>query len=403
MKKIATNYHESLKCINHQQYDEARALLEDVIKTNPNHSQLNWALGLIDAATGFPFDAIKRWKKVDHKQFPAVEKLLQSLEEQLPVYKKVFDQYNQGVRLAKNKQYEKARKYFALAFHQGVEHNLPLSIHIYKSYILSLLYSDKRTEALDLFKNAPLYIKNSSKLYIVQKVFQDQTEKRRTSKIWFSRISIAIVLVIVFFLGGLMSSEKDNDPAIIIEEQSSQLEELLKSETAIREQLEKQITLNQEYVNRMTTAEEVNQHLEEVFELVTVDLHDLEKEASYQAYIQGMEAYQNEDYTLASELLGKSFALKEDRYFSDDAIYFYIQSLHQLGESTYELMMTFLATENFIDSPYRDDIMLQLAQYHLTNHEINQAKTYLNRIITNYPDEWTAKKANELLEQMVGD
>lgn len=129
----------------------------------------------------------------------------------------------------------------------------------------------------------------------------------------------------------------------------------------------------------------------------------LVREAEHTAYQKGYTLYQNGQYEAALEELMNSIQVNQDAYFSDDAFYFAIQAKRKLGQTDVpEAYETFLSyeSESFTSSPYYDDVLFEQANLLLQSGENEAAIERFERLANEYNQEWTGIEAARLLSEM---
>ncbi|MNC30118.1 hypothetical protein D3C75_783930 [compost metagenome] len=166
------------------------------------------------------------------------------------------------------------------------------------------------------------------------------------------------------------------------------------------QQLEAQKSGLQNQLSSVKDHAEKLQYIEKLVELTGNNIEDMVSQAAARSYRQGMEYYKDSDYDKAVELLTESNSLGWQYYFSDDSLYYLIQALKksgqfELADQSYDSFLS-NTTEPFMQSPYRDDVLLEKAESFIAVNETVQAQSLLKQIIEHYPDQWTADKARQI-------
>ncbi|WP_058308431.1 tetratricopeptide repeat protein [Gracilibacillus massiliensis] len=395
MDTIKENYRLALHYIGEKDYLRAKKLLEDIAIHYPN-SQVMWALALVEAMTGNPFQAKRLLRSVSPEVIPQAKNLQEKIEHQIPEYKLLFSSYNDGIEKVKKGQYLEALQDFSDAFDKGKD--LPLPVAIYKGYLLSLMHSGDQKKAFDLYRIAPLYIQQSIDL----SRYRSAEKPKKSSRRWIMVAAFVTVLMIGLFVGSKAFPDTKEIPVVAEDNETAQEEEEFLSE-----QSDTIATLESKLDEQMATYEMLEEEYNEMEERIgfVADAEDINAIASNEAYQQGLQAYQQGDYQNAAILLEKSYRYDDQQYFSDDARYYQIQAFQRAGQSIEEEIFAFITSTNshFQTSPYRDDLMLQLAELSIDKGKVEQATELLREIVDTFPQQWTAISAqthlNKLLEE----
>ncbi|SHM54216.1 tetratricopeptide repeat protein [Gracilibacillus kekensis] len=396
MDTIKENYQQALDFIDKKDYLRAKKVLEDIMIHYPDHSQLLWALALVEARMGNPYHAKAMLRSVSPGVIPQVRELQKQIDLQFPKYKVIFSRYNEGIKKVKKGQFQKALQDFSVVFHE--DHDLPLPVSVYKAYLISLIHSGDRKKAFSLYNEAPLYIQQSIDL----NRYRIKEEPKSSNRRWLSMVAFATVLVIGLFVGSKVFPDTKEIPIVAEDTDAVQVDEDLLSD-----QRNKIDTLESKLEEQMITYEALEDEYSQMEERIgfVTNLENLNTLASKEAYQQGLKAFHQEDYERAATLLEKSYNYDHEQYFSDDARYLQIQSSLMVGQPVEEAMVSFIESKSshFQKSPYLDDLMLQLAELAIDKGQIEQATELLREIVDRFPQQWTANKAqthlNRLLEE----
>lgn len=418
---IQTYYNQALDFIRKQDYELAGRSIQIILDFVPSHTEANWAMGLIEAALGEPFKALNRWKRVSADKIPAVSEKINQVKEQLARYEQSFAMYNEGVTASTNKEWARALECFDKAIQEAGD--VPLPSSIYKAYILALLHHGESEKGIAFLNDLPEFMRNSNDIKALKPLTeQNQDEphvheqkkqnkiKRFRMKPVLSLISGAVLASVVWAFINFSEQEipetKASSPSVSSTvEADNRIALLEKREMQLQSELEEAKLEQVEAELRVEQSELQAEQMEQLLNLAQIDVEELQGKAGYQAYKKGLESYQAGEYELAVSLLEKSQLLVSDMYYSDDAAYYFIRANKQLDRNVESFMDAFLqnTTPIFMESPYRDDLMLQVAHTYLEESKWSKARSILQEIIETYPLEWTSEKATYLLQKNLED
>ncbi|MDP4086693.1 MAG: tetratricopeptide repeat protein [Bacillota bacterium] len=413
MNENLLNYNKAISLIHQGHLDQAEEVLKVIAQTR--HGLSNWALGLVYAATGRPFEAIKHWKYVSPDEVEAVSEKMEKLLDLVPVYEKIFTLYNRALEKARQNDLSSLPQMYADMIETG--RGIPLPVEIYKGLFLSLLVQEKRDEFNKALNEAPEYVRKDPRiksilLRVTETELQSKVyeiEKKSAKKIRKAKgILIAGAASLVLAAGvtaiGIMKHKGNPEEAAATIKTSSSAKDSQSQEKKLRDQissLTKDNAALQADINKKTAEMQNSADTANLLQLANVNLEDVKEKAALKMYQIGMESYKKGQYQAASEKLQKSLIISKTLYFADDAQYYLIDSLNNLGETAASVreMDTFLSQSDstaYKQSPYLDDVMLLRAESYLQAGDKENAGKWLDRIISEFPDQWTSKKAKTL-------
>ncbi|ADU31951.1 hypothetical protein [Evansella cellulosilytica] len=406
-----SKYNDAISLIHNEQYGKAEVLLYSILEADPHHSFTNWTLGLLEAATGKPYAALKRWQHVSPSDVPYIEEEIEKLTQSLPTYETLFAKNNEALKKAANKDFIEAKRLFVDILLEGEA--LPLPMEIYKSYFLTLLINEETAVFHDEYDKAPSYVKDAAEITdIYWKIKNDEDVgdklvKYQSKNKWMlvsaSTVAAAsIAFTVLLFTTDLF--ERESTPASasptveVVEtiiEDTEKIETLEQQLTQLSEDIEMSAHLHDAEVQR-------NEQLLSLIDAAGLSEAEMKINAAESLFRIGYSAYQAGNDVEAIESLGESVQYSQQHYVSDDAHFFLIQALLREEETTRaeQEMDSFLtaADEYYINSPYIDDVLLLRAQRYILNDEMEEAFPLLTMIQEQYAEEWTAHEAERLLK-----
>jgi TolA-binding protein len=337
---------------------------------------------------------------------------LENSAEKLEVYHEIYEAYNTGLALIKEKQYFEAEPIFAMLIAQEESFSLPYQI--YKGHYLTLLGLNKLNDFNHQFNLAPTYIQNSKEFQELKLKVQRSDDKDHRSifnkKITNSLVIAASILLVISgaLLGNWYSerNEPKKAPAVISESsvktkelENKRIEDELKLKTA------KQAEKIKELENKnLTYEEEINKHNETnaLLAAANIKLPDMISVASLDIYRQGMKDYVEGNYDRAEISLKKILTFNQNLYYTDDAHFFLIHSYLKTNKTdeAHKHVEEFLHSTDqaYLESPYLGEIMLIKANYLIGQGNKKEAEALLSKIVEKYPNEWTAQRAQSMLD-----
>lgn len=421
MESSHHRYQLALRLIAEESYLEAKPLLEACLLDSPHDATLHWALGLIEAATGYPYEALQHWRKVDPAQFEGLKTQQALVESQLEAYAHLYRLYEDALVLIRGEQYEEAQHAFKQLL--SVADGLPLPLPFYQGYGLLLYLHDQKDAVASFLLEAPTYVRQAEGLRSIISRFAGgaapvsavSTEKSP----WRNRLAVASVIgfaLLTGAVGGSLIASTNTAVQPAFNEQSATAiehkEQLLakdaelsrlKEQAAAEEQ--KRLELDALLIE-MTEKLHAYQKQEEIYQLAGYNLTAAQAQAAEASYELGLKAYRNGNYSDADRFFTRSLSLSDSYYFSDDSYFYGIQTKRSLGqlEALEPMVDEFLnhELEVFQQSPYYDDVMLEKAALLLQASKASEAQRLLIQLIERYPGEWTSKRAQQWLQELEG-
>lgn len=387
-------YNEAIRLIQTEQYTRAEELLNQLLKQHPTHSLVNWALGLLEAVTGKPYIALKRWEHVSIEDVPFIEAEVQKLRASLPVYESIFANYHLALTRAKERDFSTVVQMYEKMIEEGK--NLPLPVEIYHGYFLSLLITNRDADFWQAYKEAPVFVKrypDIESLYLNSMVPQKLNVTKRSRFGWLIGANVAIVALIFM---SIFYFQKETEPVVqyveIVDE-----EKLSSLETEIE-----QLTLENKSMQSNVSAEsQKNEEFLQLVEASDLNLELIEEQAAQNLYRQGYQNYQRQVYSEAIDFFIQSLKYRQTTYFSDDAHFFLIQSLLRTNniDQARQEMDLFLSNTHpvYKQSPYLDDIMLLRIDQYVQEGKERKANELLGVMKEQFSGEWTVHEVERLL------
>lgn len=405
-------YNQAIACIQKGNFEEAEKLLRNIAHTG--HSLTNWSLGLIYAATGRPFAALKHWEQVSPVEVEAVLDKTEKLLGNLPIYEEIFKLYNEALQYARKKDFASLPQRYMEILKRG--EGIPLPVEIYKGLFLSSLVQGKFDQFHKQIAEAPDYVKKDVAIKaIVLKVNETQlkSEVKQLKKKSVKKVRIAsgfllagaALLIITAGLAFRGFGENEKAQLVTTKENVSSVQnsDELKEEYENKlDSLVKENSILQSEVNKKSEELQKSAEIASLLELADDEVGELKVETALNLYQNGIGSFRNHRYPEAAEKLTKSLSISNTTYFADDAHFFLISSSLKTegqGAATSNLMDDFLnqaQTVSYKESPYMDDVMLMRAEIYLQVGDKEHANMLLDRIESEFPSEWTAKKAKSL-------
>ncbi|RDU37083.1 hypothetical protein DRW41_10380 [Neobacillus piezotolerans] len=415
MNENLLNYNKAITFIQKGNYSEAESLLRTLSQTG--HGLSHWALGLIYAATGRPFEALAQWEKVSPDEVAAVPEKIGRLRDTLPTYERIITLYNEAVEKARLKDFASLPQLFLDLFEQGKGISLP--IEIYKGWFLSLLVCGDINQFNKALEEVPEYVRNNPSIKSISvkvkeidlesaaNLLDDKTVRKKPRFLKGALMAGAAILMLS--TGIAVERFLDNDGAKpVSSKEKPELSSLegVNQEKALKEQiasLEKENSALQSEMDNQSAELQQKSETVGLLELADVNIEDIKVNGAFKQYRSGLDNYRSGQYQTAVEKLGKSISLSKTPYFADDAHFFLIQSAIKSGDDQRAIteMDSFLKesdanSDSYSQSPYLDDVMLLRAERYLESGDQENAINWLNRIANEFPHEWTAKKAKSL-------
>jgi len=387
------SYNLAIQYLQAERYEEAALILETMIKEYPLYTDVSWALGLLHVLSGFPYLALKQWKNV---QTSNNLRSKQMLEEKIPLYDELYLNYNQALHLVEAGEFHLAKNIFhnLLTF----QAEIPLPIDFYHGYLLALIVTGEEKSVPQEINNMPLYVKNSSVIRELKLLLEDfqspepnGVEKISFKKVWSKRLIIGSSLVATLLMGGVgfrvFSQQQDISESKPVFQQHGSLQ---------RTEIYKKKAVGSKGQNKGKDRQYEPQVINSRLESST--------KAALSTYRNGLTSFRNKDYRAAAAQMEKSLSLEPNEYFSDDAMFFLIESKQRLNEKEnihflYDYFFS-QTSHHYVSSPYIDELLLGKAK--LLNEEGNtkDALPLLEKILTEYRQEWTSVEATLMMNQI---
>ncbi|OCS83007.1 tetratricopeptide repeat protein [Caryophanon tenue] len=383
---VEQQYKRAKLLMKREAYDDAIELFEALREALQHDAHILEELGLAYALNGQPYEALLAWMDIAEPDDSLVA-LMESTYRQLPTYDAMFYDYNEAILALKDGQFQQAQ----LLLHRVCTQSLPLPIYVYEAFILAMQYGGNE-DKIELFVNKwPRRVQRHSsiqRLLTMKETIEEQTEtlhileeEQEASRKQNWMLYIAIVVVIV---GAIM--------AIIWTQ--------LQPEEPVTEDVP---ALEQPQSEEQAPSEESEEATSEQPVTETPTPTPLTEDEIRVIYQQGLAAYEAGQYNEARDILENGTAADQSSYMADDMAFFLAKTYEALGDQTranelYEIVAT-QEGNVFVNSSYRDDSLLQLVLIY-KEEDPAYATLLAERIIAEYPNEWTATLAKKHLEAL---
>jgi tetratricopeptide (TPR) repeat protein len=411
-------YQQALRLIDVENLEAAKGLLTKILVKYPLHAETNWTMGLLEAATGNPIEALERWSSLDESKVPNVSIKRELVMGTLEKYKEFYELYNEAIALIAKDNLSEAKVKLETVLRDDEE--FPLPVLFYRAYLLLLqLLEDESTYQLIVAK-LPSYVASSSDIKEIVRKRSIQSApaegiSEKSGKNTFKIFSIAASIVLALTIGVIGSqylfNQDDSQQASIQVVDSSELDQ---KEAEIQQLEQKVIELAAAQESELQKLEEKNEELTgkleyhtNVLTLANLSMDEIIVDAATRSYKQGRSLFLQQNYTEAASRLQESYALGIDNYLADDVLYYLIVSYEKVGniQDNEALYDEFLGSqsEHYLKSPYYDDVLLKKATYLVKQGEKEMAVSILDRLINDFAADWTGQEAMRIKQDLMGE
>ncbi|WP_066072610.1 hypothetical protein [Neobacillus soli] len=408
MEQIKQVYNLAIKYIHAERFEDAALFLEPLVKEYPSFTEAKWALGLLQVLLGFPYKALQLWKNIDDANLLSYK---QMVEEKLPQYDELYENYNQALKLIQAEEIHQAKTIFheLLSFQKEV----PLPVDFYYGNLLAQLLTGEVERASQEINSSPLYVINSSVIRDLEKTINLHQSNQPAflekavvqdlpNKVWSKGFFIGSGMTASLLIGALgmwiFGGAKEVYRAEPVIQQNAGDSGI---DTEKSKDLKKEFSVPQEV---KTNVKAKQRELDDMIHNDDIDKSNLSVKTGLNIYRNGLTAFRNKDYRKAAVLMEKSLTLQSSEYFSDDAFFFLIKSKERLNEKENLLPLydRFLSqpSKHFVHSPYMDDLLLDKAKLWIEIGNAKDALPLLEEILTKYKQEWTAVEAAKIFKQI---
>ncbi|MEH7235769.1 tetratricopeptide repeat protein [Bacillus sp. JJ1562] len=428
MKQLTSKYNKAILLIKEDRLVEAKWMLESILASAPFHSETNWTAGLVEILMGNPVAGLSYWERVNAEQFSQLHERKEQIISTLGAYEEVRTVYIQALSFVGEKKVQEAEGILSPLLQR--ESPFPLPQDVYRLYFITLFERGKVEQAFEFFSNAPLWIQKAPSIkrfitsvrdgLLAEKTIKEQgksneqalqrRKKRKQKSLILSASALAVVVAGGIYVGSRdwksvptnyeVSSTGDGQTSVIsteFEKKIAELESQLSSVESEKESLKKELELELAKVSEYETTEAL-------YKKANLDLTSVRSKEAKEEFNSGYSLYKKGDYARAKEKFELSLQLDSTEYFSDDSLYYYIQIEQKLdslsGDS--ELFQRFFNTtsEHYIESPYRDDLLVVQANTYYREGKMEQALDILSKVEEQFPNEWTASYAKKLTSEI---
>ncbi|MCD5324156.1 MULTISPECIES: tetratricopeptide repeat protein [Pontibacillus] len=421
MDKHVNQYNEAIHLLKEERYLEAETLLAPLHAQYPNEPSIRWSLGLAYALMGYPQKSVELWKGIPLRNEYPIERMEEEIRKNESTYNEAIQAYNDGLIYLKQKDPDKANLLFQRVLSIGEKIILPFPV--YKAAVLHLLHSDRYVEAESVIENLPPHCVEDPQLHTLREVVNTAkvnkksdyaTKKESKSPFYKGKrtlyvLGLASCLALGFYTTTLFSGDVVANEDKRLQEKIEVLNEenqlLMEQNTTLeveKGELKSSIKNLKVTDSSKNAKNQADQSVKEVINQAGMNVKDIYDKASIKLYRKGLSNYQHGDYASAITELKESYSLSQDRYYSDDALYHLIVAMDSTNIEVMEYINEFLESNNtsFIESPYRDDLILLKAKNMLVAEKERSAEKVLEELVMNYKGEWTAGRAEELLADL---
>lgn len=425
MDYITQQYNHSLAYIANGDYEQARILLEQADREVPGIPLLNRILGYVEIQTGYPHYAVTRWNRFSLEELVLPKDRKEWAESLLPQYDTIYERYNYALEQIHKGDYDAALKGFEALIARDKQVALP--VRLYRGYFLLLARTGSYETMFNQMDASPDYVKMSREIRHLRtrmEVWCTPTavvSKPRQSKVLLSALA-ASVLLIMGLLGTVYVMSNENTEPLALQTEGSEptvatpsaeaepVQTLEKNDVDSMEiaKLNEQVkVLDAEKATLETELKQVREMLsgqEKVRVLSGTSEESLTLKAANQLYNSGFQLFKQGRYKEAEQAFAESGAFGLNTYYADDNLYYWMESLkkQELHSEAAKLYDRFLneSDPNYLRSPYLDDVLLFKAEYLLESGEEEATMSLLEKLVTDYPKEWTADRARYLIKKI---
>jgi tetratricopeptide (TPR) repeat protein len=186
MEQNIQYYNLAIQYMQDEMFEEASHHLGKIVEEDSDFSQAWWALGLIDVLTGYPYNALEKWRKIPHKFDVDLSNEIHKVEQQLPIYDALYQTYNKAVEHNLCQDFKKSAILFdELLTYQKV---VPLPIQFYSGFVLVNVLIGEEKKALDEFLHFPAYVRKNTEIQeIIETMHQFLQEWRNSKSIFIDK------------------------------------------------------------------------------------------------------------------------------------------------------------------------------------------------------------------------
>ena len=391
MNNIINSYNQALDFLHHEKYEEALKLLDQI--NHSNHPQIKWTLGLVYVMVGYPFKALDYWEGISEEDIPSISTSKHNVQTKLALYEELYEKYNNALLYVNANKIQEAISLFQefLAFKEEV----PLPVEFYQGYILSKIVTSEEKAVITEIDAFPSYIKNHSVIYTIQaklrgsKAEVSDTTTIRTSGRKIKGVIYGVGIAASIMIGALTMNYLGESEATIApseekviasEETTNYRSQVAVLEGTVNDLKVKQQKLLTEIENKDLKIKE-QATVQELLVAADIEIESIASKAGLSSYKKGIQAYKDGNYQEAISYFNQSNSIMPNEYFSDDTIYYLIQSSKKSNQT--EGLMSwydaFLLEKgaHFTSSPYVDDVLLEKAELLVALGNIDEAMILL--------------------------
>ncbi|AKP76063.1 tetratricopeptide repeat protein [Priestia aryabhattai] len=411
MNQYLTYYNQAIDCLKREYYEEALSLLKRINVNKQNAAQVKWALGLTNVMMGYPHQAIRYWEEISDTEVANIKFAKNQTTTRLVTYESLYKTYNDAITLMQHNDFSQASNHFQelLSF----KHKIPLPLEFYRGYLLLMIAKGEISFIANELVSFPTYIQRHPVIQEIKNranIEQKKVVKKKPFILKKKKNILAFSLLMCIVTAVFITIYVDKGKSQALYTESTALNKEYTNEISSYKQkidnLERKGTQLQTKLNQSNKKIQQQENLQSLLSSEGVDVNQLAQQIGESTYRQGYSFYQKHNYKKAASYFGKSQSVGMDAYYSDDALFYLIQSKKHVNHhaDVTNLYDEFLAQNNrhFKTSPYRDDILLEKAEALIEKGNAEEAKKLLNTIQQDYPGQWTALKSKGLLKKVGG-
>lgn len=165
-------------------FDEATILLEKLVGEKQDFDQARWALGITYTLAGYPAKAVQVWSGRTTRNNSELVQAIDTVEQKLPIYKEIYQNYNQALKYIQECEYNEAGQLFEEILTRAEE--VPLPVECYQGYILTKTIIGEEKMVFDEMIKMPAYVRKSLVIQELGEELHQFLEEYRNTKAIFT-------------------------------------------------------------------------------------------------------------------------------------------------------------------------------------------------------------------------
>ncbi|MFJ5768907.1 tetratricopeptide repeat protein [Psychrobacillus sp. NPDC093180] len=410
MREYVELYNEAIIYLQNENFEKADEILTNLYSKFPNNQNIIWNYGLTQVTLGNPHKAIDIWRNLHLEKETNHYSFVKLVSEKLPKYEEIYEEYNLAVSHIQNDNTDEAFNIFQNLI--NYQDSFPLPKNIYIGYLLLLIRGGK--DILVEINRLPIHIKEMNLIKEIIKQWKQQrfrnlsSSKGKKSRKYLYGIGLVASALLGAFI--IQQTEVEKNEESIVTAKKSELilsnkyeEQVEENKIVLETLLQENEALSKQLSEKELKVEDLNR-LQSTLEASNISISDLESQAGLSTYKKGLQFFKDKKYKEATNSLKLSLEYRPNEYFSDDAYYYLIQSTSRLNSDfeLRDLYDQFLLNkgENFISSPFYDDVLLGKAELLIKNGQHEEGIALFEQIMKDFSTEWTAQRAQKFLNDL---